>query len=206
MLRVPPASTLVLSIAAALGLALLGWAAANTRWPGNDAGYMPEQPVPFSHRLHAGELEVGCSYCHSSADEGRYAGMPSASTCMNCHRFVSAASETVKSEIWAAAREGREVRRVVSDAVRALYLSQGLDSDLQPLPGTSPRPIAWSEVTRFPDLAYFHHGAHSRVGVECDECHGPVYEMERTFLAEDLSMGSCVDCYREANRSRSYGD
>lgn len=206
MTRIPPAGTVVLMIAAALSLALLGWAAADARWPGNDIGYTPAQPIAFSHRLHVAELEVGCTYCHSSTNAGRYAGMPSGSTCMNCHQFVSAASETVKSEIWAAAREGREVRRVVSDAMRELYKSQGLDESLQPIPGGNPVPIEWSEVTRFPDLAYYHHGAHARVGIECQECHGEVRTMERTRQAKNLSMGACVECHRESNRAGVNGE
>lgn len=187
--------------ASALALALLAWAAADMRWPGNDVGYGPSQPIPFSHRLHAGELETGCAYCHSAAETDRYAGMPAGSTCMNCHRFVSAPAETVKNEIWAAASEGRKVRRVVSEAMRRLYLSQGLDESLEPAPGVNPAPIEWSEVTLFPDLAYFHHGAHSQVGVDCEQCHGQIDEMERTRLAKDLSMGACVDCHRESNRT-----
>jgi hypothetical protein len=202
----PPVVTVVLIAAAALGVALLGWAATDARWPGNDIGYTPAQPIAFSHRLHAAELEVDCAYCHSSSAAGRYAGMPSGSTCMNCHRFVSAASETVKKEIWAAAREARDVRRVVSDAMRVLYLSQGLDESLQPIPGANAEPIEWSEVTRFPDLAYFHHGAHARVGIECQECHGEVQTMERTRQAKHLSMGTCVECHRESNRNGVNGE
>ena len=56
--------------------------------PGNFQGYEPEQPIAFSHRLHAGEMEVPCLYCHSGAAKSRYAGIPSANVCMNCHRFV----------------------------------------------------------------------------------------------------------------------
>ncbi|MEM7166518.1 MAG: cytochrome c3 family protein [Planctomycetota bacterium] len=51
-------------------------------------GYMPEQPVPYSHRLHVGELGLDCRYCHTNAEVGAKAGVPPTSTCMNCHTKV----------------------------------------------------------------------------------------------------------------------
>ena len=48
-------------------------------------GYAPEQPVPFSHRLHAGELGMDCRYCHTTVEEAGHAAIPSTSVCMNCH-------------------------------------------------------------------------------------------------------------------------
>jgi hypothetical protein len=45
----------------------------------------PEQPVPFSHPLHAGDLGVDCRYCHTSVDESSFAGLPSLRICMTCH-------------------------------------------------------------------------------------------------------------------------
>jgi hypothetical protein len=48
-------------------------------------GYAPEQPIPFSHRLHAGTMGIDCRYCHTSVDVSRHAGVPAVSTCMGCH-------------------------------------------------------------------------------------------------------------------------
>jgi hypothetical protein len=48
-------------------------------------GYSPEQPIKFSHRLHAGTMGIDCKYCHSGVSEGRHATIPAASTCVNCH-------------------------------------------------------------------------------------------------------------------------
>jgi len=194
------ARTLVLAAACAAALTLLAWVLAQWRLPGNDVGYTPVQPIPFSHRLHATELQVACLYCHTGADSGRHAGMPAANVCMNCHRFVSAPSQAVKDEHWRAAREGGAVRRVVSDAMRALYRTQGLDDALQVDPDLAPQPIAWTRVTQFPDFAYFDHGAHARVGIDCGQCHGDVQNFERTRQAQSLSMGSCVACHRNSNR------
>ena len=53
-----------------------------------DVGYMPEQPVPYSHRLHAGELGIDCRYCHVSVEQSPVSNIPPTQTCMNCHRLV----------------------------------------------------------------------------------------------------------------------
>jgi hypothetical protein len=61
-----------------------------------DVGYMPEQPVPYSHKLHAGELKIDCRYCHVSVETTAYAGVPPTATCMNCHQFVKTMSDKLK--------------------------------------------------------------------------------------------------------------
>ena len=58
-----------------------------------DVGYQPEQPVAFSHKLHAGELGLDCRYCHNTVEEAAHAAIPSTSTCMNCHKYVKADSD-----------------------------------------------------------------------------------------------------------------
>lgn len=50
-----------------------------------DTGYTPEQPVRYSHKLHAGNLGMDCLYCHSTVDKAPYAAIPATETCMNCH-------------------------------------------------------------------------------------------------------------------------
>lgn len=57
-----------------------------------DVGYQPEQPVEFSHKLHAGELGLDCRYCHSTVEEAAHAAIPATGTCMNCHAQVKADS------------------------------------------------------------------------------------------------------------------
>ena len=51
-------------------------------------GYAPEQPVPYSHKLHVGELGLDCRYCHTSVEETAKANIPPTSTCMNCHSMI----------------------------------------------------------------------------------------------------------------------
>ena len=68
-----------LPAAATLGI----WFLLSPRY--TDVGYRPLQPVPFSHRLHAGELAIDCRYCHASVELSPVASIPAAATCMNCH-------------------------------------------------------------------------------------------------------------------------
>jgi hypothetical protein len=55
-------------------------------------GYMPKQPVPYSHAQHVGELGLDCRYCHNTVDKAAFSAVPPAQTCMNCHGNVRADS------------------------------------------------------------------------------------------------------------------
>jgi len=62
--------------------------------PDNSAiGYAPEQPVPYSHQVHAGDLDIDCRYCHNTVEQGAKALIPPAATCMNCHTTILPESE-----------------------------------------------------------------------------------------------------------------
>ena len=56
---------------------------------GVDKGYQPEQPIYFSHHIHAGIQGIDCQLCHSDAKYGKVSGIPSPNLCMNCHRTVN---------------------------------------------------------------------------------------------------------------------
>ncbi|HEY3235936.1 MAG TPA: cytochrome c3 family protein [Polyangiaceae bacterium] len=73
-----------------------------------DVGYMPKQPVPYSHALHAGELGIDCRYCHSTVERAGHAAIPPAATCMNCHRFIWQESKKL-GPIRESAKSGKEV-------------------------------------------------------------------------------------------------
>jgi hypothetical protein len=60
-----------------------------------DVGYRPEQPVPYSHKLHAGDLGIDCRYCHTSVETSAHANVPPTRTCMNCHKLVKPESENL---------------------------------------------------------------------------------------------------------------
>jgi len=171
-------------------------ASSTTHLPGNHQDYAPEQPIHYSHRLHAGELGIDCQYCHSGARRSRHAGVPSASVCMNCHRVVTSNFDAVLAEKAAAEAAGREPRRVVSDALRPLYRALGLGDDLAPDPALTPTPIAWVRVHQLPDFVWFDHRVHVARGLACEQCHGPVGSMERMRQFADLSMGWCLACHR----------
>ena len=70
-----------------IGVAVV-WQGSTFRGFGNQQGYQPAQPINFSHKVHAGDNQIQCLYCHSSADKSRVAGIPAASTCMNCHTKI----------------------------------------------------------------------------------------------------------------------
>ena len=67
-----------------LGLVVGFWANA-AFYPGTS----PEQPIAFSHKIHAGENEIPCMYCHTQARRSISAGVPSVSKCMGCHNEVA---------------------------------------------------------------------------------------------------------------------
>ena len=56
-------------------------------------GYSPEQPVAFSHAVHAGQLGLDCRYCHTTVEEAATAALPPTSICMNCHERIAATSD-----------------------------------------------------------------------------------------------------------------
>lgn len=72
--------------------------------------YAPEQPIAYSHALHAGKYQIDCLHCHFGAERSRHAGVPPAQACMNCHsqvkrdspevQKISAAMETGKPIMW----------------------------------------------------------------------------------------------------------
>ena len=61
-----------------------------------DVGYQPEQPVPYSHKFHVGELGMDCRYCHTGVEISAVAGIPPTQTCMNCHVMVKPTSDSLK--------------------------------------------------------------------------------------------------------------
>lgn len=77
----------------------------------SNQGYMPEQPIPFSHKLHAGQYKMACTYCHSNAERSSHATIPPVATCMNCHSVVKTNSPHIQ-KIKKAYDEGRAIEWV----------------------------------------------------------------------------------------------
>jgi len=141
---------------------------------GNDQGYEPEQPINFSHALHAGDMDISCLYCHHNADKGPVAGIPSASTCMNCHSVV----------------EKRTGQTEPSPEIKKLLESWKSGKTAKP------QPVEWTRVHNLPDFVRFNHQVHVTNDITCQECHGAVQKMERVKQVSDLSMGWCISCHR----------
>ncbi|HEY9487033.1 MAG TPA: cytochrome c3 family protein, partial [Chryseosolibacter sp.] len=135
---------------------------------GVQQGYAPEQPIAFSHKVHAGQYEIDCKYCHTGVTKGKNATIPSVNVCMNCHNQIKSGTLTGENEI--------------AKIVRAYNEN---------------KPIEWVRVHNLPDLAYFNHSQHVTVGnIECETCHGPIQEMDVVRQHSLLTMGWCIDCHR----------
>lgn len=146
---------------------------------GISQGYTPAQPIAYSHKLHAGDLQIQCVYCHSGAERGKVAGIPSANVCMNCHKYVRKGPETGTEEI--------------------AKIYKALDYDLSTgVYGPNQKPIEWVRVHNLPDLAYFNHAQHVSVGkIDCQTCHGAVQEtMTVASQHAPLTMVWCLDCHK----------
>ncbi len=140
-------------------------------------GYHPEQPIKFSHKVHAGENQISCVYCHSGAEKGKYSLIPSANVCMNCHSYIEEGTNTGKEEI------AKIYKAVDYDPSSKTY-------------GDDTKPIKWVKVHELPDFAYFNHSQHVEVaGLECQECHGEVEKMGTVEQHAELTMGWCLDCH-----------
>lgn len=83
----------VAAVAILLTVVAVGWFVQPDRFV---RGYQPTQPIPYSHKLHAGTLKIPCLYCHVNATRSRVAGVPSVETCMNCHRVTKVDSPDIK--------------------------------------------------------------------------------------------------------------
>jgi hypothetical protein len=96
-------------------VALLAFGAIGTfivvqaRHIGYNQGYQPDQPIAFSHKLHAGDLKMDCKYCHFAADKGRHAGIPPTELCLNCHKNVKKNSPEIR-KIHEAVASGENVQ------------------------------------------------------------------------------------------------
>ena len=193
--------TTVLLIGLFFGLITLTSGMSTWRLPDREQGYAPKQPIDYSHRLHAGELQIDCGFCHVAAEYSRHAGIPSSDVCMKCHKIVTSSFDVQQDEVKQAEEAGRKPKQIVSEELWNLYEKLGLDESLKPKEGVTPTSIRWVRVHNLPDYVYFDHRAHVAAGVTCQRCHGPVESMQRMRQFETLSMGWCVNCHRDATKN-----
>jgi len=91
-----------------------------------NVGYAPEQPVPYSHQLHVGQLGLDCRYCHNTVERTARAAIPPTQTCMNCHSMVRTTSEKL-TPVFESYATGRPVRWVrVHDLPDYVYFDHSI--------------------------------------------------------------------------------
>lgn len=158
---------------------------------GVDQDYEPIQPIHYSHRIHAGDNEINCKYCHSAARVSKNAGIPSLNVCMNCHKSIAEVAETTATPEYSKAFYDEQIQK--------LYTAVGWDKTTQSYTGKT-QPVKWVRIHNLPDFVYFNHSQHVTVaGVECQTCHGPVQEYEIQKQFAPLTMGWCIDCHRKTD-------
>lgn len=104
------------SFSLAAGIAVIG-AAAFGYWMfptpvSQNVGYTPEQPIPFSHKLHAGQYKMDCRYCHTGAYKSTNATIPPMNVCMNCHSVVDVQNHPYIQWLKTAYKEGKPIEWV----------------------------------------------------------------------------------------------
>ena len=142
-------------------------------------GYHPAQPIKFSHKLHAGDNEIACQYCHNSVEKSRHAGIPTVNVCMNCHKGIQTGPQYKETEI------------------AKIYAASGFNPKTGVYDGPQ-NPIKWIKVHTLPDHVYFNHSQHVVVGKqECATCHGDVKKMTTVEQKVPLTMKWCIECHRK---------
>ena len=159
---------------------------------GIDQGYMPIQPIHYSHKIHSGANQIDCQYCHSSARVSKHSGIPSLNVCMNCHENI--AEYNGEEDL-----EKGYTKEFYTSEIKKLYKAVGWDEEKRIYTGDV-EPVKWVRIHNLPDFVYFNHSQHVNVaGIECQTCHGPVEEMEIAYQHSSLTMGWCINCNRESN-------
>lgn len=190
---------------------------------GVDKGYEPEQPIYFSHQVHAGVQGIDCQMCHSSAKYSKVSGIPSPNTCMNCHKTIKEykgdyyEEELVDNGMFA---DGEAVKAYYTEQIQKMYKAIGWDPSANKFTGEQ-KPIEWVRIHNMPDFVYFSHQQHVVAGEKailkaisegtipnaeeldlpgnsqvCYACHGDVSKMDEVKMANDFTMGWCVECHR----------
>ncbi len=157
---------------------------------GRSKDYQPEQPIYYSHKVHAGVNQINCQYCHTGTYQGKQATLPSVNVCMNCHTAIN----EYKGE--PLVRENGDIVDGTAE-IKKLYKYAGF-TEGQPWDATKAQPIEWIRIHNLPDHVYFNHAQHVNAGqVACQQCHGEIQNMGEVKQFADLSMGWCVNCHRE---------
>jgi mono/diheme cytochrome c family protein len=159
---------------------------------GRSKNYQPEQPIYYSHTVHAGINQINCLYCHGGAQESKHANIPSVNVCMNCHMGIN---EYAKGpQLFR--EDGSKVDGTAE--IQKLYQYAGWDPGAKKYTGKG-KAIEWIRIHNLPDHVYFNHSQHVTAGKQqCQTCHGEIQKMDEVYQFTDLSMGWCINCHRES--------
>jgi Cytochrome c/Cytochrome c7 and related cytochrome c len=167
---------------------------------GRMQNYQPEQPIYYSHKVHAGTNQISCLYCHGGLQDSKSGSIPSVNVCMNCHMSI----KEYKGEAITNA-DGKSINGTAE--IQKLYAYAGWDPEKKAyhpdnnkdgIPDGA-KPIQWVKIHNLPDHVYFNHSQHVKVGKQqCQTCHGNIQEMPEVYQFSDLSMGWCINCHRES--------
>jgi len=159
---------------------------------GRQQSYQPEQPIYYSHKVHAGINQINCLYCHGSAWESKHAAIPSINICMNCHKSITTYEKGPKLFD----EEGNEINGTAE--IQKLFQYAGYEPG-KPWDPAKAKPVEWVKIHNLPDHVYFNHAQHVNAGnVACQTCHGNIQEMDVVYQASELSMGWCINCHRQS--------
>ncbi len=150
-----------------------------------NVGHQPRQPVPFSHKIHAGQLKLDCRYCHNTVERAGHAAIPATATCGNCHGGNRTTAETPGVP-------GRDLGIIKGESELLAPVRASLET------GDS---VLWERVHDLPDFVYFNHSVHINKGVSCVSCHGRIDQMEVVTQVEPMSMKWCLDCHRNPTKN-----
>jgi len=149
---------------------------------GDPGALGPMQPIAFSHKHHSGMYQIPCLYCHTATDQSKMAGMPSLEVCMGCHTWFSKDFDEF---------EGIRVMKEKWE---------------------KKEPVEWQQIHRAQEFVKFRHNRHVKAAMACQECHGPVEELDKLYLvpvnafgrmpAKKMEMGWCIQCHRTKEASQ----
>jgi len=158
---------------------------------GRSKDYQPEQPIYYSHTVHAGVNQINCQYCHAGTYQGKQATLPSVNVCMNCHMAINEYNGAPL------VRENGDIVDGTAE-IKKLYKYAGF-TEGQPWDPANAKPIEWVRIHNLPDHVYFNHAQHVNAGqVACQQCHGEIQKMGEVKQFSDLSMGWCINCHRNS--------
>lgn len=167
---------------------------------GRMQNYQPEQPIFYSHQVHAGTNQISCLYCHGGAQDSKQASIPSVNTCMNCHKSINKyeGPDKLVRENGTAVDGTEEIQKLYAYAGwNPTTKTYNPDKNNDGVPDGA-KPIEWVKIHNLPDHVYFNHSQHVKVGKQqCQTCHGNIQQMPEVYQFSNLSMGWCINCHRD---------